>query len=411
MTVSRRALWIIVGALVAVNGGLFSVWALNAGLFPSLSLTAGTGTYPEAAFLADKSWDFKEYAQYFYDLAQEKGGAYAYQVLKSASFTLGTDMHLLGHVVADEIYKQEGVEGIAVCDHDFRNACSHAIVVGVFLEQGLEGLEDIRQACLKAPGGKGAYGMCFHGLGHGVLAYHEYNMEEAVATCEQLRESTGRAESIECVGGIVMEMMSGVNDREAWERESPRYLSDEDPLNPCNLEFMPEEAEPMCYNYATPRLFEAAGASLAAPTPADYEKAFPLCELIPEDETRNREACYGGFGKEFVVLSKGRDVRNIEHMSDAELSRVHDWCQLAGNAFGTEACIRASVNSLFWGGENDRAIGIRFCALMEQGPYQSLCVEHLTGNVSYYIQDGGYRAAFCSELPLQYQDACREKLL
>ncbi|MDP2735417.1 MAG: hypothetical protein Q8P12_04370, partial [bacterium] len=334
MPVSRRVLWMVLGALVAVNGALFSAWALNAGVFSSQDTN---GNYSEASFLEDKSWSFKEYAQYFYDLAQEKGAAYAYQVLKVAPIVPGTDMHLLGHVVADEIYKQEGVEGIAFCDHDFRNACSHAIVVGVFLEQGLGGLEEIRQACLKAPGGKGAYGMCFHGLGHGVLAYHEYNMENAVATCKELEVTTGRAEFIECTGGIVMEMMSGVNDREAWERESPRYLSKEDPLNPCNLDFMVKEARPMCYNYLTPRLFEAVGTSLASPKPEDYKKAFPLCELIPEEEPENRTACYGGFGKEFVVLSKDRDVRNIENMSDEELSRVYDWCLLANSAFGLES--------------------------------------------------------------------------
>ncbi|MDP2735117.1 MAG: hypothetical protein Q8P12_02835, partial [bacterium] len=61
--------------------------------------------------------------------------------------------------------------------------------------------------------------------------------------------------------------------------------------------------------------------------------------------------------------------------------------------------------------ENDRAIGIRFCELMEGKPHQPLCVEHLTGNVSYYIGDEQYRASFCSELPLRYRKECAERLL
>ena len=106
-------------------------------------------------------------------------------MLKRASVPSGTDMHLLGHVVGDILYAQEGLKGIKTCTHDFRNACSHTIVVGLFSEQGEVALPKIAETCYQAPGGSGAYTMCFHGLGHGVLAYTGYDLTKAAQLCQK----------------------------------------------------------------------------------------------------------------------------------------------------------------------------------------------------------------------------------
>ena len=67
---------------------------------------------PEVAFLATQDYDFKELTGYFTQLANDKGAVYAYDVLKVAPISPGIDMHLLGHLVGDILYKQKGVEGM-----------------------------------------------------------------------------------------------------------------------------------------------------------------------------------------------------------------------------------------------------------------------------------------------------------
>ena len=106
----------LLGFLVHQSGGL-------EGIKPFLSKGAVYLEIDASDRLSSKS--FSELSEYFSVLAKDKGGAHAFEVLRQASVAPGTDMHLLGHVVGDTLYTQEGLEGIRVCTHDFRNACSH----------------------------------------------------------------------------------------------------------------------------------------------------------------------------------------------------------------------------------------------------------------------------------------------
>src|SRR3989338_10209532 len=139
------------------------------------------------------------------------------KIFKAAPLGPNIDLHLLGHAVGDELYKQEGLNGITICDNDFRNACSHSIVIGLFYDKGDGALSEISEACRKAPGGSGAYTMCFHGLGHGILAATGYDMGKTAEYCKKTDTTTCKRESTECIGGSVMEIIGGgFHDREIW---------------------------------------------------------------------------------------------------------------------------------------------------------------------------------------------------
>ena len=287
--------------------------------------------YPELAYLAGTTLSFGELSHFFRGLAEEKGAAYAFEVLKAAPLPPGTDLHLLGHAVGDVLYKQQGMEGIKICTNDFRNACSHSIVVGLLLDHGEQVLPKIASACRQAPGGSGAYTMCYHGLGHGVLAYVNYDLARAVALCKK----TGSAayhneEASQCVGGTIMEIISGGgHNHDVWEKQRPRWLKPDDPLYPCKQNFMPDSAKTFCYLYITPYLFEAAGADPSAPDSAALEKAFQFCDALPKNDPGDRGSCYGGFGKDLIVLAQGRDIRKMTEMTYPQFERVYTWCLLA----------------------------------------------------------------------------------
>lgn len=364
----------------------------------------------EIAELRGNKMSFKELSNYFSTLAENKGGVYAFSVLKAADIPTGTDLHLLAHVVGDVLYRQQGTSGMRYCTDDFRNACSHSIVVGTLLEKGTSALPDIARACKDAPGGKGAYTMCFHGLGHGVLAYTNYNMETATELCRMLgtEEYHGR-EFIECVGGMTMEMLAGVNNPEQWAREKEKYFKKDDPLYPCTAPFIPAKAKVMCYVYITPHLFEAAGGSLGNPLPEDFKKAFIYCGKIVS--TSDRRTCYGGFGKEFVVLAQGRDIRNIESLTSEQLSTVYTWCMLADTTEGRRACIDTTVASLYWGGENEPDVALRFCSVQKTEDHMFQCYKSLYGNVQSYVQDSVYRMRLCEAVPERFRNECTQELL
>lgn len=358
----------------------------------------------------DAEQTFAGVREYFVNLADTKGGVYAFEILKRATLPPNTDLHLLGHAVGDELYKQEGLEGMQYCTHDFRNACSHSIVVGALLADGLAVFDEVNEVCKKAPGGSGAYTMCFHGFGHGVLAYAEYELPDAVKLCGKVGTAEyHNEEEAQCIGGIIMEMHQGIHDPEIWAQKRDMFLTPDDPLRLCKEEYMPEIAKVLCYSYITPYIFDAAGAVNGNPTPDIYPKSFVYCDAVQDDT--QRKSCYGGLGKEFIVLSQDRDIRRIEDTPDSMLELSVSWCALAEKKEAENACLLSILDSLYWGGENDPEVSIRYCALIKEGTSQDECFEHLFSITQYYQRNGETRARICDGVPKAYVEMCREQLL
>lgn len=402
--------YILIAVLIGINFYLLFTWLQSSSLSEA---PRGRTAYSEVESI--KNLDFRELSKFFTELAEKKGGDYAYRALGYATansmLAPNVDTHLLGHVVGDVLFKQQGLEGMKYCTDDLRNACSHSIVVGGLLAEGISAIGKMVEVCKMAPGGKGAYRMCVHGLGHGVLAYADYDMRQAVELCKPTANSDqySNMEFVECVGGISMEMMAGVNDRVAWEKQKVNYFKSDDPLAPCDMGFIPKQAAHICYNFLTPHLFQSAGADLQRPGPKDYEKAFTFCEKIALDQEINRDSCFGGFGKEFVVLVNERNVQSVENMSDDKLLKINQWCELATEE-GIRPCLNTALQSLFWGGENKRDVSVKFCRLITNEKNQAFCFGNLIGAVGYFINDQNYRKEFCLEIPETYRLECNSKL-
>lgn len=373
-----------------------------------------TENFPELSKI-NSQMDFGQLSEFFQNLAKEKGGRYAFKALKVAQLGPNIDLHLLGHGVGDILYKQEGVNAVTACDNDFRNACSHSVVIGLFNDQGEAALESIKSACEKAPGGLGAYTMCFHGLGHGILSFEKYDMAKASKVCQKTgTPEHGYAEIGECISGMVMEIIGGgFHDKDVWSKQRVKYLDTKDPLGLCLKDYIPVNSRARCFDYLTPFLFEAAGATEGSPTSADFKKAFKFCEKLSNAETALKDSCYGGFGKEFDGLVQSRDIRlsSANSIPEDKLKTIHNWCALAGNFEGEKSCIIHALNSLYWGGENNVSTSISFCNQSKNEDYKKICFDNLTNNVAYYVKDVQYRESYCKDVPQNYTEDCGKKLL
>lgn len=374
--------------------------------------TSSTSTYPEISEIRSHSDTFNQLREYFSKIADEKGALYAFEILREAPLPPQTDVHLLGHVIGDKLYKEYGKDAISFCTDEFRNACSHTVVVGLLLEYGSSALDDISEACKKAPGGIGAYTMCFHGLGHGVLAYVQYDLQKTVELCRKTGTAEHRYEEFsQCVGGAIMESISGGgHDRAAWEAARPMYLNSVDPLSPCNKDFMPKEVRAYCYVYLTPHLVEVAGGDMNSPNPAVFPKAFSYCKQLPESD-RNRNVCISSFGKEFVGWARHSDGRNIATITDEEFERMISWCAMAGS--DSYLCVQGIQGYLYWGGENDPRISVRFCTLLafSEKHEDDRCFVNLSSLISRYIPDTQERGSICSLLPETVRESCMTQFI
>lgn len=389
--------------------GCAAVCALTLGFF---LVSHRAAPYPEAATMSVGVEGFTQLSNRFQSLAQEKGALYAYEVLRRVQLPPDTDVHLLGHTVGDELYKQKGVSGIADCTQEFRNACSHTIAIGALNEFGSEkALSLIHEACKSAPGGSGAYTMCHHGLGHGVFAYYGYDLTKTHAFCKK----TGTAgyhnrEYVECMGGAIMELMGGGgHDRDAWLVSREKYLDAEDPLAPCSTAVIPREAKGICYTYITPRLFEAAGGDLAAPQPRDFAIAFTFCDKISKSAPDLRRDCFSGIGKEFPVLALSRDIRSLDMADDAALRQMREWCALAPHEEAYQDCTRSIVSSLYWGGESDPHTVVRFCDLAT-GDERGRCFTGIFEEARQYSSLQYPNAGVCTLVPSDTQSSCQTAL-
>lgn len=205
---------------------------------------------------------------------------------------------------------------------------------------------------------------------------------------------------MEIIGG-------GFHDPESWQRERQKYLTKESPLYPCNSDLIIDEAKHLCYSYLTPHLFVSAGADLGNPSPLSFEKAFTFCDKLAANNTKDRLPCFSGFGKEFVGLVKSRDIRKINNLSDDEMKKIHSWCSLAKVDDGVIHCLMGAVASIFWGGENDPKVSIKYCSLLENEKHQNTCFKVLMSEALRYM---GVQQAktLCSDFPNNHKDKCQK---
>lgn len=383
------------------NVGVFLVLVMiGSGVF--MYSQSAPVAYAEALTIARGVQSFEELSDRFRSLAHEKGGEYAFEVMRRAPLPPNTDVHLLGHAVGEILYEQKGVEGMASCTQDFRNACSHTIVVGALQDFGEGALSQIREACLKAPGGSGAYTMCYHGLGHGVLAHFQYSLPETIALCKK----TGTPEYydreyIECVGGAIMELMGGGgHNTEAWEAAREKYLTS--PLAPCTSAFMHDDVREICFTYLTPHIWKSVGIDMGMPDPNLFDEAFAACAALTD--TTLRDVCAGGFGKEFIPLAASRDVRAVTDLDAERMRDVVLWCGYAEIDDMINACIRDAVASLYWGGENDPNASLRFCSVADTEGRGAECYRHLIFNINRFSPHT--RDSLCRRLPSDYHAEC-----
>ncbi len=353
--------------------------------------------------------DFGRISEFLVTAANSKGALYAYDLLRFTRLGPDLDLHLLGHVVGDEIYKQKGIPGMAHCTHDFRNACSHSIVVGALLENGREVFDTINDACRQSPGGSGAYTMCFHGFGHGVLAYAEYDMEKAVELCLLVgTDEYHQNEAYQCIGGAVMEMKDGIHNEELWAPQKDKFVDADNPLSLCQADYMVDGAKHLCYAYITPYLFDAIGGHGNQPTADIFAASMKLCES--ELEEKYRRVCYAGFGKEYIVLAKNLNIQALDNLNSDEVTKVENWCDKAPHNYGALECKLAVVDSLYWGGENDFQASVKYCSEISAKDRTS-CFNLFYTNVLFYKHTPDLNKKICATVPVEHQSGCKAKLL
>jgi hypothetical protein len=346
---------------------------------------------------------FPELSDYLGVLADEKGAIYALNTLIYGDLPANIDSHLMGHFVARKLYKEQGIEGLQYCTDDLGYACAHAIVIEALFERGMEVFDEVNDICARVEG-PGAYFMCFHGFGHGVLAFADYELPKALELCEKVgTEAYGDYESVECAGGAIMEMRGGIHDPELWEKNGKKYLNEKKPIDMCLADFMAEKYRYICFVYLTPFIFDSLGAA-DLPSFEEYGPAIRSCDVLLDP--KYREACFGGFAKEFVGFLFGRDIRKIEGITNEQLGEVLAACSLAEVEDGIAGCIKHAIIDLLGGGQHGFEIAGRLCELVDT-QHKEYCVSsYITTVHDQHALDEKQYGEFCGYIEETFGRSC-----
>ena len=340
---------------------------------------------------------------YVKDIATEYGGAYALELLIASDPIAGGDLHLLGHYAGDQLYKDKGLEGMKVCTPDLWYACSHSIVIGALFEMGMSVFDQVHDVCRKVPGPRG-YLMCFHGFGHGVIAYTQYEVPEAVELCKKVgTEAYDNAEAKECFGGVIMDLRDGLHDRELWEAYGRKYIPEGNPIGVCEAEYVPNDFKHMCYVFLTPFLFDYVG-TVDIASEQEVAAALALCEEVPTRQAK--QYCYQGFPKEFISYIHNRNLSAYENTTDEQFLQMYSWCLLSQSELGVTECVKSSVQAIDRAGTAPYDLTIRFCSLLGRTEHQDICYNELTFARAYANIHPDENEGYCSAIPEKYEEMC-----
>lgn len=251
------------------------------------------------------------------------------------------DCHSQAHVVGRQAYNLFGVavytEGDASCHSGFY----HGVMEAFIADKGTVDLVANVETLCEGLNSDVEIFECYHGVGHGMMAYNDYNLMEALEACTGF---TDEYDDSSCYGGVFMEnIIAGIG--KGVDGHDTTWLKEDDPHYPCNAIGDDYSRLWNCYVIQTSwmlPLFDF-----------DYQKTADTCLGAREDM---RNACFTSYGRD----SAGNFLRD----SDKILAS----CKLVPDIEDyRSACYMGALNVVisFWG-SNLKNQGEEFCALLPE---------------------------------------------
>lgn len=345
-------------------------------------------------------------------LAKKKGARAVYDLLRKIHVPNVVNKHSLGHVVGDILYQQERLGGLTACVLEYRNACVHAVVAQALIAGGDRVISDLASVCRRQEVTPIDMPSCFHGIGHGLMAYTGYSMATSLDFCQQFNPGSQDAlEFRECLGGVFMEfVIDDSHDRTMQTRAQEKYLALTDTLYPCANSMSTLEEKKACYHYLPPFLIMKASGTVGSLRfdPQILSLALGFCNTVADES--DRKSCFGGFGTQFLLSGVNEDMKIISNVEEERFRRVIEQCRLAPTVFGSRACIGGAVESILWGAgkvapAEDAAVGM--CQLIGDINSKEECF--LDTIEAYFVRPKNLLSRqFCDKFPLHLQTRCLE---
>ena len=297
------------------------------------------------------------------------------KVLRQAEVETGLDCHQSAHHLGRMAFAEYGAAASVSVEEACQSGMRHGMMEQLFVTRGITNLADDVDVLCPSEDDYFSRHQCLHGVGHGVMAWTAYEIEDALQLCDLL---SGEASQRSCYTGIFMEnVVSGLS---AEVGQSSAYVDRNDPHYPCNT--LDQRYVDDCYWYQTSQMMVVFNRDLTLVVQA--------CEEAPPGA---RRACFGSYG---------RDVSGLHRRSPL---MVAHFCGLAPNVQYRGDCIDGAARTLFWE-ESQQDEGLALCAAVEDPLLAESCYESIVGQAHMVVADLG---PFCAKVPDRWRDWCRRR--
>lgn len=267
------------------------------------------------------------YEKYYKALVKNFGVSVAFAELKkhrASDVYIKENCHGLTHSIGNA-----AVDTYATIAEAYKygdNFCSsgyyHGVLEGVVKKNNGDLASQVDTICQDVPGKEkysAAYHNCVHGLGHGVMAYSDNELFDALQLCDILN---GRWERDSCYTGVFMENV--IIDQ---KNHFTKYLQSDDLVYPCNA--VEKKYKRSCYLTQTSYIFKA----------SDYhfDKVFNICSNV---DSNFKNTCYQSLGRDAAEYS-------IQDGSN-EISSAKDICNLGKTFEQKSNCIIGLVKQFVY---------------------------------------------------------------
>lgn len=290
------------------------------------------------------------------------------------------DCHQPSHVVGRIGYELYGAEAFKDGGPECHSGFYHGAMEGLIKEKGVDNLAvDISELCSTFDTQFGNF-QCYHGVGHGVVAFENYNLPAALKLCDQLPSSYARSG---CYGGSFMENIMVAQGFGAIQGHETEWINN-DPHYPCNAISQDQFTQYECYQMQTSWMRTLYN--------EDGNRIIEQCLKAPEGSI---PVCFRSWGRDLASIYL-RDVNQIARGCEAvpKTSNYYDQCISGG----------LNVVIDFWGGRlQDEAAWL--CYLVPED-HKHPCYYELAYRVKDIFGDPTQFGQVCRHIEANYQYLC-----
>lgn len=291
--------------------------------------------------------------------------------------------HDRAHQVGRFSYEIFGPEAFKLCSSQCHSGCYHGAAEAFFKDKGTANLQKNLSLICQGQSNRFFSHQCIHGVGHGLMAWSNYELYDALTVCDGLE---GTEAQTSCYTGVFMEnIVGGLSVENAQANFTPnrhytKYLTS-DPHYPCSE--VPEKYKGSCYFLQTSRMIQLYQGA--------FQKVAQSCSAAP---TQYQKDCFQSMGRDVGGTSK----RNVK----LAISK----CQYAPFGLMRQECLSGAVQDTFWD-PTGKDGAISFCAILSDNGEKDRCYQTIASRASEVLA-GSDLKTFCQKVPQNLQYLCQK---